>query len=197
MVRTCEGVDPKDQRMKFRDYVGHVRSWDGQTLEMTRDAAANGSRPEQRVSIPADTIVTVKPVPERSMTRPRHSASHCGTHLCHSLTVTVESHDMLSPTRDSRSICCHPVSGIASSTVSQRSSKSGSLARALYSRNGCPCMKKRAISLSSPASGRALLRGHAVQHVGHKRQPIGHITQQRFDIGGVLFHHCTGTVWIG
>lgn len=69
--RTCEGVDPKDQRMKFRDYVGHVRSWDGQTLEMTRDAAANGSRPEQRVSIPADTIVTVKPVPERSMTRPR------------------------------------------------------------------------------------------------------------------------------
>lgn len=38
---------------------------------MTRDAAANGSRPEQRVSIPADTIVTVKPVPERSMTRPR------------------------------------------------------------------------------------------------------------------------------
>ena len=55
VVRTCEGVDPKDQ----------------QTLEMTRDAAANGSRPEQRVSIPADTIVTVKPVPERSMTRPR------------------------------------------------------------------------------------------------------------------------------
>ena len=71
VVRTCEGVDPKDQRMKFRDYVGHVRSWDGQTLEMTRDAAANGSRPEQRVSSPADTIVTVKPVPERSMTRPR------------------------------------------------------------------------------------------------------------------------------
>lgn len=71
VVRTCEGVDPKDQRMKFRDYVGHVRSWDGQTLEMTRDAAANGSRPEQRVRIPADTIVTVKPVPERSMTRPR------------------------------------------------------------------------------------------------------------------------------
>ena len=52
VVRTCEGVDPKDQRMKFRDYVGHVRSWDGQTLEMTRDAAANGSRPEQRVRFP-------------------------------------------------------------------------------------------------------------------------------------------------
>ena len=36
-----------------------------------RDAAANGSRPEQRVTIPADEIVTIKPVPERSMTRPR------------------------------------------------------------------------------------------------------------------------------
>lgn len=71
VVRTLEGVDPTDHRMKFRDYVGHVRSWDGQKLEMTRDAEANGSRPEQRVTIPADEIVTIKPVPERSMTRPR------------------------------------------------------------------------------------------------------------------------------
>ena len=80
VVRTLEGVDPTDHRMKFRDYVGHVRSWDGQKLEMTRDAAAKGpppqprrrgSRPEQRVTIPADEIVTIKPVPERSMTRPR------------------------------------------------------------------------------------------------------------------------------
>lgn len=71
VVRTCDGVDSTDHRMKFRDYVGHVRSWDGQQLEMTRDAAANGSRPEQRVTIPASTIVTIKPVPERPMTRPR------------------------------------------------------------------------------------------------------------------------------
>ena len=71
VVRTCDGVDLTDHRMKFRDYVGHVRSWDGQQLEMTRDAAANGSRPEQRVTIPASTIVTIKPVPERPMTRPR------------------------------------------------------------------------------------------------------------------------------
>jgi len=56
VVRTLEGVDPTDHRMKFRDYVGHVRSWDGQKLEMTRDVAANGSRPEQRVTIPADEI---------------------------------------------------------------------------------------------------------------------------------------------
>jgi len=70
VVRTCDGIDPTDHRMKFRDYVGHVRSWDGQTLEMIRDAAANGSRPEQRVSIPADTIVTLKPVPERPRLNP-------------------------------------------------------------------------------------------------------------------------------
>ena len=69
MVRTYEGVDPADQRMKFRDFVGHVRSWDGRTLELMRDAAANGSRPAHRVSIPADAIVTIKPIPERSMTR--------------------------------------------------------------------------------------------------------------------------------
>ena len=46
VVRTYEGVDPADQRMKFRDFVGHVRSWDGRTLELMRDAAANGSRPD-------------------------------------------------------------------------------------------------------------------------------------------------------
>ena len=51
VVRTYEGVDPADQRMKFRDFVGHVRSWDGRTLELMRDAAANGSRPAHRVSI--------------------------------------------------------------------------------------------------------------------------------------------------
>lgn len=70
VVRVCEGVDPVDHRMKFRDYVGHVRSWDGHTLEMTRDAAANGSRPEQRVVIDVESIVTIKPVPERPSTRP-------------------------------------------------------------------------------------------------------------------------------
>lgn len=69
VVRTYEGVDPTDQRMKFRDFVGHVRSWDGRTLELMRDAAANGSRPAHRVSIPADAIVTIKPIPERFMTR--------------------------------------------------------------------------------------------------------------------------------
>lgn len=65
MVRVYDGVDGQDGRMKFRDYIGYVRSWDGQRLELTRDAAANGSRPEQEVSLEADTIVTVKPIPER------------------------------------------------------------------------------------------------------------------------------------
>ena len=70
VARVCEGVDPSDHRMKFRDYVGHVRSWDGHTLEMTRDATANGSRPEQRVIIDVDSIVTIKPGPERPSSRP-------------------------------------------------------------------------------------------------------------------------------
>ncbi|ERI83075.1 hypothetical protein HMPREF3196_00604 [Bifidobacterium bifidum] len=70
VVRVSEGVDPTDHRMKYRDYVGHVTSWDGHTLDMIRDAAANGSRPEHRVTIDADTIITLKPVPERHFTRP-------------------------------------------------------------------------------------------------------------------------------
>jgi hypothetical protein len=65
VVRVYDGVDGQDGRMKFRDFIGHVRSWDGQRLELTRDAAANGSRPEQDVSLDADIIVTVKPIPER------------------------------------------------------------------------------------------------------------------------------------
>ena len=71
VVRTCEGVDPKDQRMKFRDYVGHVRSWDGQTLERRAMRQPTVHAQSNVSAFPADTIVTVKPVPERSMTRPR------------------------------------------------------------------------------------------------------------------------------
>lgn len=67
VVRVSEGVDPADGRVKFRDYVGHVRSWDGRTLELLRDAAANGSRPAQRVRLEAETIVRLKPVPERRL----------------------------------------------------------------------------------------------------------------------------------
>lgn len=68
VVRTSLGVDPADGREKYRDFVGHVRSWDGTTLELTRDAAANGSRPAEDVSIRATDIVRLKPVPERPTT---------------------------------------------------------------------------------------------------------------------------------
>lgn len=64
-MRVLDGVDSQDGRMKFRDFIGHVRSWDGKRLDLARDAAANGSRPEQDVSLDADAIVTIKPVAER------------------------------------------------------------------------------------------------------------------------------------
>ena len=134
VVRTLEGVDPTDHRMKFRDYVGHVRSWDGQKLEMTRDAAANGSRPEQRVTIPADEIVTIKPVPERSMTL-LHSdgVSRQTTERACAITVRSPSNRTIcSPLRaDSSSVRCQSFSGIDSSTVAQCSAYSGCLLAAL------------------------------------------------------------------
>ncbi|MBT1175513.1 hypothetical protein JS530_08400 [Bifidobacterium sp. LC6] len=71
VVRITDGVDPADGRMKFRDYVGHVTSWDGYTLEMVRDPAANGSRPAQNVTIHQEQIATLKPVPERPKHQPR------------------------------------------------------------------------------------------------------------------------------
>ena len=71
VVRITDGIDPVDRRMKFRDYVGHVVSWDGYTLEMVRAAAANGSRPAQNVTIHQEQIATLKPVPERRNTPPR------------------------------------------------------------------------------------------------------------------------------
>ncbi|RSX55723.1 hypothetical protein D2E26_0286 [Bifidobacterium dolichotidis] len=65
VVRTALGIDATDHRMKFRDFVGHVESWDGHTLELNRDAAANGSRPAEHVTIHAPEIVKIKPIPER------------------------------------------------------------------------------------------------------------------------------------
>lgn len=69
VVRLYAGVDERTGRQQYRDVVGHVRSWDGTTLEMTRDAAANGSRPAQDVSIDAASIAILKPVPERPRRR--------------------------------------------------------------------------------------------------------------------------------
>lgn len=56
------------QKIEYHDAIGHVISWDGETLHLMRDAAANGSRPEQEMFINARTIVRLKPVPERKRT---------------------------------------------------------------------------------------------------------------------------------
>ena len=53
------------QKIEYHDAIGHVISWDGETLHLMRDAAANGSRPEQEIFIDARTIVRLKPIPER------------------------------------------------------------------------------------------------------------------------------------
>lgn len=65
VVRVEEGVNPDDQRMKYRDYIGHVHYWDGKELDLMRDPAANGSRPAVRVWLQAEKIVRIKPIPER------------------------------------------------------------------------------------------------------------------------------------
>lgn len=56
------------QKIEYHDAIGHIISWDGETLHLMRDAAANGSRPEQEMFIDARTIVRLKPVPERKRT---------------------------------------------------------------------------------------------------------------------------------
>ena len=65
VARVLEGTDQTTGRPSFRDYVGHVLGSSDTALDLMRDAAANGSRPEQRVSIPICAIIALKPVPER------------------------------------------------------------------------------------------------------------------------------------
>ncbi|MCI1936390.1 MAG: hypothetical protein LKJ44_03530 [Bifidobacteriaceae bacterium] len=65
VVRTKAGIDPHDGRMKYSDYLGHVRSWDGMTLVLDRDPSRDGSRPAETVRLDSDSIVIIKPVPER------------------------------------------------------------------------------------------------------------------------------------
>lgn len=75
VVRVKAGIDPLDHRMKYSDYLGHARSWDGATLVLDRDPSRDGSRPGQRVTLEAATIVVIKPVPER---RPFPTAKEVG-----------------------------------------------------------------------------------------------------------------------
>lgn len=58
-------TDGSAQKIEYHDAIGHVISWDGTTLHLMRDAAANGSRPEQEMFIDARAIVRLKPIPER------------------------------------------------------------------------------------------------------------------------------------
>lgn len=57
--------DPYTQRSLYSDYIGHVVNWDGKILQLNRDASGNGRRPAEEISIPADIIVRIKPIPER------------------------------------------------------------------------------------------------------------------------------------
>ena len=80
VVRVLEGTDQTTGRPSFRDYVGHVLGSSDTALDLMRDAAANGSRPEQRVHIPICAIVALKPVPERpERHRPGHQANSSST----------------------------------------------------------------------------------------------------------------------
>ena len=65
VARVFEGMDPTTHRPSLRDYVGHVVACNADTLDLIRDATANGSRPAERVSIPISSIVALKPIPER------------------------------------------------------------------------------------------------------------------------------------
>lgn len=75
MVRTLDGRDAQTDRQQYRDFIGHVRSWDGRTLSITRDPAANGSRPAQDVDIARERIVALKPIPERKQPHRRNPES--------------------------------------------------------------------------------------------------------------------------
>lgn len=66
VIRTRESRDQTTGRWQFRDYIGHVVSWDGEELVLRRDPSANGSRPAQVVSLRADSIARLKPIPERN-----------------------------------------------------------------------------------------------------------------------------------
>lgn len=65
---SAQATNGSAQKIEYHDAIGHVISWDGETLHLMRDAAANGSRPEQEMFIDARTIVRLKPIPERKRT---------------------------------------------------------------------------------------------------------------------------------
>lgn len=64
-VRVEAGIDPRDHRMKYSHFMGHVVNWDGSILTLDRDPSRDGTRPVQRLELKASQIRVVKPIPER------------------------------------------------------------------------------------------------------------------------------------
>lgn len=73
VVRLRAGIDSSTGRMQYRDRIGHIVSYDGETLLLRRDAAANGSHPEETIAIPTELIHIMKPIPERLVGATRRS----------------------------------------------------------------------------------------------------------------------------
>ena len=70
VIRIQDGRDSITGRMQYRDYVGHVQQVAPDEtgipiIYLKRDAAANGSRPEEDVAISTAKVVAIKPIPER------------------------------------------------------------------------------------------------------------------------------------
>ncbi len=74
VVRTCKIRNiPGESECKHREYydvIGHVIDWDGVTLHIMRDPAANGSRAAQEMYIDSSEIVRWKPILERRFQKP-------------------------------------------------------------------------------------------------------------------------------
>lgn len=73
VVRTykiIEDTHTHAQKIEYHDAIGHVLEWDGITLHLLRDPAANGTRAAQEMFIDAKTIARLKPIPERKFQKP-------------------------------------------------------------------------------------------------------------------------------
>lgn len=74
VVRTCKVKKTSENtnhgKFEYFDVIGHVIDFDGITLHIMRDPAANGSRAAQEMYINASDIVRWKPIPERRFQKP-------------------------------------------------------------------------------------------------------------------------------
>ena len=73
VVRTYKIIEDNNngtQKIEYHDAIGHVLEWDGTTLHLLRDPAANGTRAAEEMFIDASTIARLKPMPERKFQKP-------------------------------------------------------------------------------------------------------------------------------